>query len=240
VGLQTNARRLADLDYAAALATAGLTDVHVSIHGTQPASHDYHTGAARSLVQTMAGVAAARVHGLTVVATTVLTRSNFRLVGELPRALATRGIAAWLIAVPHAAGRAAAAFERVVPRLALALPFALHALETARAIGLPAWIQGAPLCLLGPHTTRALDGEQRAYGPACEGCGARAACPGVDAMYLARFRGDELAPRPAVATARDTERPALARMFVGAGPLAVRPDVARGEPRRRLPVLPVG
>jgi hypothetical protein len=238
VGIQTNGRGLATR--ATELAGAGLTDLHVSIHGAVAAVHDYHTGIPGSHTALLAGVAAARAAGITVVATTVLTRSNFRVLAELPSLLHRRGIAAWCIAVPHVAGRAVAAFDRVVPRLGLAVPFALHALSQSLTRGVPAWIRGAPLCALGPLADRALPDDARAYAPVCAGCPARAACPGLDAVYLARFGGDELSPREPMSATDD--HAALRRMFVGAGALArpVAPVAVADSPRAaraRLPVL---
>jgi hypothetical protein len=232
VGVQTNARRLAAGALAERLADAGLTDVHASIHGAEPVVHDYHTGFAGSFAQSLAGLAAARSKGLVVVATTVLTRSNFRVLAPIPQLLARRGVSAWVVSVPRVAGRAQALFDRVVPRLGLAIPFALHAIAAARASGLPAWIAGAPRCLLGPHGAHAMEIEiepTRAYGAACEGCPARATstpCPGADALYLARFGDGELAPRPVAEPM--VEHAELRAMFVGAGPLAplVLPDPA--------------
>ncbi len=236
VGLQTNGRRLAEAGYAASLARAGLTDVHLSIHGADARAHDYHTGVDGSFAQVLAGLAAARASGLMVVATTVLTRSSFRVLAPIPKLLASRGVAAWVVAVARTAGRAATASDRVVPRLALAIPFALHALEAADAVGLPAWISGAPACLLGPLASRAMHADERAYGDACAACDARAVCPGVDPDYLARFGGDELAPRATFATS--AAHPDLQSIFVGTGELAPPPARA-AAPRARvqLPVL---
>src|SRR5579859_8129120 len=42
IGVQTNGRGLAAPDFAPALAGAGLTDVHLSVHGADAAVHDYH------------------------------------------------------------------------------------------------------------------------------------------------------------------------------------------------------
>jgi hypothetical protein len=238
IGLQTNGRRLADLQLTAELARAGLTDVHLSIHGASPEVHDYHSSVPGSFAQALAAILAASAEHVTVVATTVLTRSNCRVLAPLPRLLASRGVAAWLIAVPHAAGRAAVAFDRVVPRLGVALPFALHALDAAEGLGLPAWVQGAPACLLGPFAARTLPSPPRAYAPACAACGARESCPGLDAAYLARFGGDELAVRDGFV--RSELAPELASMFVGPGELAVPvPAVAPApaEARKRLPML---
>jgi hypothetical protein len=203
--------------------------VHVTLLGDAPVAHDYHTGVPGSFAATLAGAAAARAAGLTIVCATVLTRSNMRALAGLPPLLGARGFAAWLVELPRAAGRAAPAFDRIMPRLALAAPFALHAIDAARRLGVPSWIRGAPLCLLGPLADRSLPGEPRAFGPACDGCAARAQCPGVDPAYLERFGGDELSPREP-ATSTPTEIQAL---FVGAGELAAQQAPAR----RSLPVL---
>jgi hypothetical protein len=235
IGLQTNGTRLAER--AAALASAGLTDVHVSLHGASAAEHDYHTGVPGSFARLTDGVAAARAAGLRVVATTVVTRSNFRTLSALPPFLFQRGVSAWSVSLPRVAGAAAAAFDRVVPRLALALPFTLHAIEAARTLGLPAFVDGAPLCLLGSFAGRALASTSHAYAPVCASCPARAACPGIDEHYLARFGADELhavdrvAPHPA---------DGLTACFVGIGASSpAAPPLSWSPPavvRRSLPL----
>lgn len=237
IGIQTNARRLANRGLSESLVRSGLTDVHVSLHGAEAVVHDYHTGVAGSFVETFAGMVAARAAGATVVVNTVLTRSNFRSLASLPRMLFSRGVAAWALSLPRVAGRTAAAFDRVPPRLGMALPFALHALESARAVGLRAWVRGAPLCMLGPFAAHALPDLPRAYGEPCEHCAARPTCPGLDGVYLARFGGDEIAARSGpVEIAKDA--PELARMFVGEGemaPLDATPGAA-GRARVSLPI----
>lgn len=224
LGLQTNGRLLARPEVAEGLVRAGLTDVHLSLHGGEPAVHDFHTGVEGSFAQLLAGMRAARAHGLSVAVTTVLTRSNHRVLAALPRLLSTQGAAGWLVTVPRVAGRAVENFDRLVPRLGLALPFALHAMELARRLNLPAFIRGAPLCALGPYAARALpESPGRAFGAPCEGCAAKEACPGVDPAYLHRFRGDELSPRAPEKAQLAPGEAALARMFVGTGELGTLP-----------------
>ena len=235
IGIQTNGS-----SFDAGLAAAGLTDVHVSLHGATATVHDYHTGVAGSYRRLLDTIGAARARKLTVVATSVLTRSNFRVIGELPWLLKRRGVAAWTIAVPHTAGRAADNFDRVAPRLGLALPYALHALQAAAKIELPAWIDGAPLCGLGPFAARALAPRPRSFARVCDDCAARNDCPGIDPIYLRRFGDEELKPQAtAAAIAADHE---LQRLFVGAGELGTVPDpTAVHEPpsdaRKRLPMI---
>jgi hypothetical protein len=236
VGLQTHARHLAANDLAATLAKAGLTDVHASLHGPDSATHDFHTGVPGSFVSSLAGIGAARAAGLHVVASTVLTRSNYRVLGDVPRLLGARGIAAWCVWIPRVHGRAAESPERIVPRLALALPYALHAIDTSLRRSLPAWIAGAPLCLLGPFATRALLDGPRAFGATCAECPSRPRCSGVDEWYLTRFAGDELIAREAAPAAED--HPSLRRMFVGPGRLGLSVAASpQGAPRRGLPVV---
>jgi hypothetical protein len=234
IGVQTNGRRIADADLVEALAKAGVTDLQLSFHGADAASHDYHAGVEGSFERGLATLAAARAAGVKVAVVSVLTRSNFRILADIARLLAGRGVSAWLVEVSRTAGRAADARDRVVPRLALAMPFALHALDIAARAGMPAWIRGAPMCLLGPFARRALADAPRAFGDACERCDARPSCPGVDPEYLARFGGDELARRAAVEA--DGDDAELRALFVGVGELAHRaapPARARVE----LPML---
>ena len=224
IGLQSNGRRLAEAGLAGRLAKAGLTDVHLSLHGAEAAVHDYHVGVRGAFVQGLAAIGTVRAAGLTVAVSTVLTRSNYRVLKPMPRLLSSSGVSAWNVLLPRTAGALGAVFDRVMPRLAMALPFALHAVDAAGRLGLPAFLQGAPACLLGPLANRALEGDVRTHAPACQSCPSRSHCPGLDEGYLARFKGDELIARD---TARPgSDHPALRAMFVGVGELA--PSAAVG------------
>jgi len=237
LGLQTNARSL-DRERLRVLVEAGLTDLHVSVHGHTPGAHDYHTGVEGSFHALFSAVGAARGLGLTVVATTVLTRSNARGLTELARVLGARGIAAWTLAVPRVRGRAAELFDRVIPRLGVAMPFALHAVSTARSLGMTVFLRGAPLCVLGPFAQHSVSDAERAYAEACSSCSARPGCPGVEPEYLERFVGDELSPCAPVPRTIDAR---LARMFVGEGevapPLSAQVPAAPARARVALPML---
>jgi MoaA/NifB/PqqE/SkfB family radical SAM enzyme len=244
VGVQTNGLALRSTAAARALAAAGLTDAHLSLHGALPAAHDYHTARAGSHAEVLVAIDAAKGADLDVGVLTVLTRSSFRDLERMPRLLATHRVDAWAIAVPRVAGRDAERFDRVHPRLGLALPYALRALEQAQAFGIVTFVLDAPLCLLGPLGARAIVRERLAFAEACGGCALRERCGGVDPVYLRRFGGDELAPR---ATARAPEPPEgraarLARVFVGPGSLALERAPADVAPppervRRALPLL---
>jgi hypothetical protein len=268
VGLQTNARQLASSSGAelfAALVDAGLSDLQLSIHAPTAEAHDYHTGRAGSFAACLELIARAQRADITVVVVTVITRSNFRELAKLPPVLKRRGVAGWLLEVARPHGRAADNFARVVPRVGMAMPWALHALEQARRNALSAWIRGAPLCALGPFAVSSLPTQGREYPPPCKACPSRPLCPGVDSAYVEVFGHGELRPvepkpepgpsrrgsSPATRADFDDGRQRLMRMFVGVGELVVRPpqlyspdaeaptDAAGAQPGKnlRLPVL---
>lgn len=217
-------------------ALAGITDLHLSIHGATAAAHDYHTGREGSFAAALETLASARARSLDVVVTTVLTRSNARGMSDVARLLAARRVSAWCIAVPRVRGRAADLFDRVVPRLGIAMPFALHAVQTATSLDLPVFVRGAPLCVLGPFARYSLAEAERAHGAPCESCPARLDCPGVEPEYLARFDGDELSPRESVPAITNP----LARMFVGPGELSAARGVAMPDaPTKARVALPM-
>ncbi len=240
IGVQTHGRALADQARVRSLVAAGLTDVHLSIHGARAAVHDYHTGVAGGFDQVTSGLGRLRGEGVSVVVTTLLTRSNARTLVELPAWLAHHGVLAWSIALPHAAGRAGLEFDRIMPRLALALPFALHALDRARKLGMAVAIMGAPGCLLGPWLAESIVEAPRCFAPVCEGCATKSVCAGIDGNYLARFGGDELRAQALLDTTVASMPANLRRMFVGPGErvaVAVTPHEPAAAARRRLPVL---
>jgi hypothetical protein len=209
IGLQTNGLKLADEAYTRSLSEAGLTDVHVTVLGAEAAVHDYHSSVNGSFAALMTAMGIARARGLTLVASTVVTRSNFRVLAPIPQLLASKGVVAWQLGMSNVAGNAVGGMDRVVPRHALALPYVLHALEAARRLGIEGFVRDAPLCLLGPYADRSSSPAGDAAhlaAAACASCAGREACPGIDPTYVARFGADELTaltqPPPAAAPSR--------------------------------------
>jgi hypothetical protein len=235
--LQTNGAKL-DAHLAKELVSAGLDAVHLSIHGGDARVHDYHTDKPGSFVRVLAAFDVSRSAGLTVFVTTVVTRSNFRVLSPIVPLVRERGASAWRLAFPETSGRAAQSADRVVPRYGLAVPYALHAMDAARRVGLAAVISSVPDCLLGPFASRALNEAPRAFLELCDDCDAREGCAGVDPHYLARFGGDEFSK--VVRTRRDDRVDELAPLFAGPGELSRAAPVASAsapKERRALPML---
>lgn len=180
----------------AELAGEGVGAIGLPLHGARPEVHEWVAGAPGSFAQTLAAWTAARGVGVESIAWTRLTRSNARVLGELPSLLKARGVTRWAIRVPRCEGDD---WTATVPRFGLAIPSALAAAERARRLGIDARIEGAPRCVLGRFADRALPSAPRAYAPVCDGCPSRARCPGVDPRYLERFGARELRPAPVAA-----------------------------------------
>jgi hypothetical protein len=168
--------------------------VPVELHGPDAASHDHHAATEGAFAAALATLADARAAGDTTVVTTAVTRSSYRALSSMPALLQRHGVAAWNLRVIRFAEVPAADASRRVPRLALALPFALHALASAARHGVAAYITDAPRCLLGPYARDALRTATASFPSPCTTCAARDRCAGVDPAYVDRFGAGELHP----------------------------------------------
>lgn len=239
IGLQTNGAGL--VERIETLAEAGLDELHVTVLGGTDAIHDYHTQTPGSFATLDAALSAWTATKGLAVASTVLTRSNFRSLAPLATWLRVRRVEAWRLVVPRTAGALGKTFDRVVPRLGMAIPYALHAATLATSRGLPTVLEGAPHCLLGPHANLNAEAPSRAFAPRCDGCGARADCSGVDEVYLERFSAEELRPVEATtATGWSGVPPQLRSLFldtVHRTEISMSPPPSAAAARKRLPVL---
>ncbi|HEY0138482.1 MAG TPA: hypothetical protein VGB85_30560, partial [Nannocystis sp.] len=146
-----------------------VTHLHLWLHAAQVPAHEFHSGVVGSFAAIAAQIDRARTLGITVAVSSLLTRSNARVLAELPPWLQARGVRAWRVAVPWVVGTVrpgalagVGALDGLVPRLGAALPYALQALAGAGRVGVSAGIGGAPLCLLGPFVATAISEPARA------------------------------------------------------------------------------
>lgn len=174
----------------------------LAIHGPTAEAHDLHTGQPGSFEAVMRALAKARAQGRPVLVVSRLTRSSCRSLVAVAERLAAYGVAGWAIVWPGVV-RPAADTSRVVPRLGIAVPHALRAVQRAQQRGISVVIAGVPSCTLGPFAAQGLRPQAEGapggvYPGICDRCSARSGCPGVDRWYLDRFGPEELRPVPAV------------------------------------------
>jgi hypothetical protein len=179
--------------------------VRVALHGPTAACHEQHA-ASGSFAAAVETLRRARVEGARAVVASWITRSSCRSLVGLADLLVGHGAAGWVLVWPRVHEGEGEAVSRTVPRLGIAVPHALRAVDRAARRGLTVAVVGVPSCALGPFAAQGLvAGEAGAFAAPCEGCSARAGCPGIDPWYLERFGVQELHPVAAVPRARLAE-----------------------------------
>lgn len=93
ITIHTNARAVANVEYAKTLANLAKCSLVVSVFGPTAASHDQHVGAV-AFDQTMAGIANAVAEGLSVQVDVVVTNQNLDLLADTMRLFAAKGVQA--------------------------------------------------------------------------------------------------------------------------------------------------
>lgn len=194
VVLETNAMLLAYPERAAALREAGLTRVRVGLHAATPARADEVSGTPGGLALTLRGMKSARDAGLELEASIAITRASLDELPRLPALALDHGASELLLrVVTHAEPRWVARYDELVPAV---IELALAARERSMIARFDGR-HGVPLCffperrrypeLFAGGVPREAHGFERIE--ACEGCAARARCPGVPARYRA-LHGD--------------------------------------------------
>lgn len=217
VVLQTNAIKMAELRFARELATAGLREAFVSLHGVSPEVSDRVTAAPGTFVRTVAGVQHLVSLGVDVCLNFVLCGYNIEDLGELPDFVHR-------VIVPHAREAkvqlnfsfVAASTDnvprdtRLIPRFTAVAASLERAHERASALGLGFTgfdsKCGVPACYLPwaireahfaadlPEEELRRHGEGFTKSPACARCELQRRCYGVRTTYAELYGTGELRP----------------------------------------------
>ncbi|MFT5681366.1 MAG: molybdenum cofactor biosynthesis enzyme MoaA [Myxococcota bacterium] len=157
VRIQTNARRLRDAEYTAGLVAAGITEYFVSIHAHTPALDRQITRSSRSFEEMKAGVSQLQAVGASIIANTVICRSNVSHLPDIASFILAMGITElnfWSFLELEGADQTA----ELIP-LSVSLPLLMEALDRVKAAGQKATVKWMPRCLLGRHAD-CLDNHQ--------------------------------------------------------------------------------
>ncbi|RME23814.1 MAG: radical SAM protein [Deltaproteobacteria bacterium] len=157
VRLQTNARRLRDRGFAAALVDAGATEFFVSMHAPDRDLDAAITRSPRSFDEMRAGVANLHTLGARVLSNTVVCRANAHVLPAIADFLVAQRVqeAHWWSFLSIAG----ADQDDQLVDLPTALPGLLEALDLLDDAGIPAVVKWWPRCLLGRHGPK-LDNHQ--------------------------------------------------------------------------------
>jgi MoaA/NifB/PqqE/SkfB family radical SAM enzyme len=217
VQIQTNGRVFASKKACREAVAAGATEFSPALHGHTAALHDYLTRAPGSFGQTVAGIRNLKDLGQIVLSNSVVTRPNFRNLPELASLLVALGVDQFQLAFVHPVGTAGEFFYTIVPRMAMAAPFIMRALDVGLARSIPVCTEAVPYCMLPGHEacvvedriprTRVIDAEAviedyRRYrleegklkGPACGSCRRDGVCEGPWREYPEHYGFAEFVP----------------------------------------------
>jgi MoaA/NifB/PqqE/SkfB family radical SAM enzyme len=195
--LQTNGRRLACSGYARGLVQAGVSCIELSLAGPRRAIHEFHTQAPGSFSQSMAGAVKARLAGLQLGVTFVITRSNFRHMTEMVDFATRLGIQTVHLSIVRPRGAALRNFGRIVPRFELLSAHLRDALILACSRHVQIHVSGLPHCLVdqGPAPEWLRFVNPNAFDARCTRCSCQLDCTGVDASYASRYGWHEFKPQ---------------------------------------------
>jgi MoaA/NifB/PqqE/SkfB family radical SAM enzyme len=206
VQLQSNAVRLGDAALVAALVSAGLEEVFVSLHGSTAAVSDAVTSAPGTFARTVAGLDELSRAGLKVILNFVICRTNVRDLVDYVRLVAAR----WPRALVNLSFVAPSSDlvpkdAEMIPRYADALPMIEAAQREAQRLGVTVVgfesMCGIPLCLVpvgleqfvtNPELPDGEDGGEFLKVDACRGCALERRCYGVRRGYVALYGDREL------------------------------------------------
>ena len=140
--VQTNGRRLAYESFARSLKDAGVSALDISLQGSTPTMHDYHTQVSGSWAQTILGIKRARELGFTIGVSTVITRSNFRHLTEIARLAHHLGAKGFHLNLALPYGEAGKSWARVIPSAEMAGSHLEEAVNLSKNLGLSLLVLG--------------------------------------------------------------------------------------------------
>lgn len=207
--IQTNGRRLSEESYLETLLDAGLTSCFVSIHGPNPAIHDWLTRSSGAFGQTSEGLANLDRLGTRFFTNTVICKQNYHVLPEVVSFLAQTfpSVAKIKLCYPRLQGGAADNLSQIIAPLWEVAPFVQTAIDTGMELGVEVETEFVPLCLLGKRYDRVDNfytnrvnvsdlhwsdsnycvppGE--IFYEVCDSCDVRNQCLGIDTLHHEAF-----------------------------------------------------
>ncbi len=151
ITMQTNGRRLADSNFAAALCSIAPIDFCIALHGPNAEIHDKITQKEGSFYETVQGirnVMEMRKNSGRLSGKLVISKVNAPYLIETVRLMISLGFYAINLTFPHACGNARKFFEKVVPRYTDIKEQVLSSIEVCLLNKITVDTETMPLCFL--------------------------------------------------------------------------------------------
>lgn len=207
VQIQTNGRRMKDLNFTERLARHGVRVAVISLHGATPGTQDSLAQAPGGFEETLEGIRNAKRAGLWVRTNTVVTIQNLGELDAIFQLLQDLHVDHVNISYLHPVGSGFFAFDTLIPSVAQIRAGLLPAIERLASKGVPLSLEGFPFCVITPYERLAIEYEKReirmfyqrhvfdnydyfmdtscrTQGPPCQDCRYRTICGGVYKEYI--------------------------------------------------------
>lgn len=208
MSIQTNAIRLADIEYARELAGAGLSEVFVSLHSHRADISDAITRAPDTFEKTLSGIGIALELGIVVTISHVLCEMNYKyfdqfigFVWDRYKGKTIPPITVSFVAPAHMAWRNSS----IIPSMSSVVPFLRKGIRLAEKkhmhVIVPS-VCGIPICMMEGiekfcgtcYLKEAIPHPGKSKTPRCAGCSYFNECDGVWDRYVQLHGDDELSP----------------------------------------------
>lgn len=224
--MQTNGRRLANLDFAQALCAVAPIEFTIALHGPDAGVHDKITQRDGSFYETIQGirnVIEIRKNASSLSGKIVISKINAPYLVQTVRLMIWLGFVSVNLTFPHACGNARKYFFDVVPRYSEIKYQVINSIETCIQAGVSVSTEAIPFCFLpdqefAPIELRMAEeeySELKQYGsdnkiidwtrvrtkikskfPQCKQCRFDAVCEGPWIEYPQNYGQDEFIPVP--------------------------------------------
>jgi MoaA/NifB/PqqE/SkfB family radical SAM enzyme len=217
VSLQTNARKLADPDYAQEVYNRGVKLFVVSMHGRNAAEHDEATREPGSFEQAIAGIRNVKSLGAKVRTNTVVYKGNHSVLTDIVQFILDLKVDHANLSAVHPVGKAYQNFLQVTPKYSEIRKDVFAAVDLCVQNQRVVTLEGFPNCTIPGYERYTInweeinfkllfhnfilnnyavfmDKETRKQGEKCRSCIYQPKCGGVYKEYLEFYDWDDIVP----------------------------------------------
>lgn len=146
--LQTNARKLANEEFAKLVCELGVDLFVVSVHGSNADIHEKITQAPKSFEQAIQGIKNVKKLGCKVRTNSVVSKMNYEDIPNIMELLLILNVDHINISALHTVGAAFRNFKKVTPSYEESMPYVKQAVEIVKKTDTVITLEGFPLCTI--------------------------------------------------------------------------------------------
>lgn len=163
VSLQTNARMLADMEFAKKTVNLGVEVFVVSVHGKNAEQHDYLTQTPDSYEEAIQGIQNVISLGAKVRTNSVVCQQNKNDISEIVKKCVDLGVQHINISGMHPTGKAFKNYEFVTPKYSEIMDEVKKAVDVVVAENVRCTVEGFPLCVLDEYRKYRINWEEEQF-----------------------------------------------------------------------------